>query len=457
MAKESDSKSTDNIEIAEEYERKFGKNKLCDFLKARLLVEAYDDDKDVAPLIINNLNIGVVYTTNQDNIYEKCAEKYGRPFRQIVTLEDLGESAPGELLYIKYHGALDQPDSVIFTQSSYSKRIADIDHFLNIRMRSDLLAKSFLFIGYSFRDPNVVKLFEELNSAFKGKLPKSYLVAYSYSPELEELNRRYGITIIDPTKEMGEVDKKKAFTLFLSKLLDLVVQFKAQRETSDLFRPAIPHSVKAVSKYEIDSVEAAIEASDFETGLNAFRIAFDIASIPEQYHERVAKLFVSLARRCETKQQSDLLNGAAFNLHLNPRWSLEVFAAISATAEKRGYNGQMQIFLPIVKGINTSTRPLAVARAIEMLREWNVEITDAFRQHVTGWVQGYKTLPPDIHEHIKALISSAWTTPSNLENPIRYWERVGNFHIGPKAMTYEDIVKNLMANIPKSSTKPYEE
>ena len=190
--------AADFLEVAEKYEGKFGKRGLCDFLASRLVAKDFDDAKGHNHLLLLSFAAGVLYTTNQDNLFELAAAKKSRPHRVIVEIDDLAALLPGEFALVKYHGDLGKPDSVIFTRSSYRQRIADVDHFLNIRMRSDLLAKGFLFIGYSFNDPNVQLLFEQVHAAFRGKTPSSYLIAYRYDPSMQELTKEFGVRIINP-------------------------------------------------------------------------------------------------------------------------------------------------------------------------------------------------------------------------------------------------------------------
>ena len=63
------------------------------------------------------------------------------------------------------------------------------NNFLDIRLKSDLLAKNLLFVGYSFRDPNIQCLFAELHTVFGGKLPPAYMIALNYIKALPEITK----------------------------------------------------------------------------------------------------------------------------------------------------------------------------------------------------------------------------------------------------------------------------
>ena len=62
---------------------------------------------------------------------------------------------------------------------------------MDFKLRSDILGRAVLFIGYSFRDPNVNYLFHIVNRLFNA-LPDSYSGrrAYIALPEPSEFERR---------------------------------------------------------------------------------------------------------------------------------------------------------------------------------------------------------------------------------------------------------------------------
>jgi SIR2-like domain len=71
---------------------------------------------------------------------------------------------------VKFHGDFNSPDQMVFSEGHY-KRMR-LDGPLDLKLRSDLLGRAALFIGYSFRDLNVGCLFDVINAMFKS-LPHS--------------------------------------------------------------------------------------------------------------------------------------------------------------------------------------------------------------------------------------------------------------------------------------------
>lgn len=449
----------DNLSVAEEYASVKGKSGLCAFLENKLLVNEYDDNLDIVPLLIACLGVGLIYSTNQDNVFERCAAKYGRKYKTISTLDDLATYRPADSLYIKYHGDLAIPDTVIFTQSSYEERIKDSEHFLNIRMRSDLLTKSFLFVGYSFRDPNICLIFEELKQAFKGNIPPSFLIAFEYTDELEELSEKYGVTIVNPFAEIADCKNHiEAFEKYMISLSIETHSKKTEEQMDSFFRPAIPQSIKIVSQYEISGLERAVEkANKAIDALGLFRSTLDTSLIPECYQKRVVTVFINICRSCEDRNDSDSLKAAIFNLELTPENTIETLSGVLATAICRGKKKDYDAFYPISRSLDEEFYPLATARAIELVREWDIAMNDSFRRHVSSWLQGYVKLPKDLQSYIRSQIDWAWQEHTTYENPISYLNKVGgNLHFGARR-SFQDIQSEFFESLPKQFFKPYEE
>jgi len=86
---------------------------------------------------------------------------------------------------VKFHGDFEYPQYMVLSESDYEKRLT-LETAMDYRLRSDLLGRVVLFLGYSFRDANVSYLFRRVNASFS-KLPGS------------PTGRRAYITVTDPS------------------------------------------------------------------------------------------------------------------------------------------------------------------------------------------------------------------------------------------------------------------
>jgi hypothetical protein len=107
---------------------------------------------------------------------------------------------------------------MVFTESSYFERLS-FESPLDVKLRSDSLGKSLLFIGYSLTDINIRYLLFRLQKQWemepkKHLRPKSYIFLGRPNPVHEEVLRNRGI---EPIVATG-TDPALALSEFLSAL-----------------------------------------------------------------------------------------------------------------------------------------------------------------------------------------------------------------------------------------------
>lgn len=110
-------------------------------------------DSEVHRSIVE-LNFPKIYTTNFDFWIEKAYEHYQRPYQKITNAKGLARAVQGSTQIIKLHGDFDDDSSLVLTESNYFDRLS-FDSPLDVQLRADMLANSFLYIGYSLRDINM--------------------------------------------------------------------------------------------------------------------------------------------------------------------------------------------------------------------------------------------------------------------------------------------------------------
>lgn len=118
------------------------------------------------------------YTTNYDDFLERSLNLHGRPANAIALEAHIAELLMDEVQsrvhraqVVKFHGDLNNPSRMVLSESDYEKRLrfSDVE---DQRLKSDLLGRALLFLGYSFRDWNVSYLFRLMNETF-GPLPEA--------------------------------------------------------------------------------------------------------------------------------------------------------------------------------------------------------------------------------------------------------------------------------------------
>ncbi|MER9485063.1 SIR2 family protein [Mesorhizobium sp. M0563] len=102
-------------------------------------------------------NVGTIWTTNYDQLVETALAQASLRYRVRVRESDMVELAePGTTDVIKPHGSFGVSDPAEFVIASEDfedyayRRPATV-----ARLQSNLLSKSFLFVGYGYGDPNI--------------------------------------------------------------------------------------------------------------------------------------------------------------------------------------------------------------------------------------------------------------------------------------------------------------
>jgi hypothetical protein len=124
--------------------------------------------------ILSRLGIDTFWTTNYDQIIEKTLESDGKTVETKIRSEDFGRNIKKkDAIVYKMHGDKNSPDEAVLTKDDY-ETYNDKREFFSTALRGDLLSKTFLFIGFSFDDPNLAFILSRIKVLLKGNPPTHY-------------------------------------------------------------------------------------------------------------------------------------------------------------------------------------------------------------------------------------------------------------------------------------------
>lgn len=143
-----------------------GKRKIIEKMKD-IFDHSYEKSKWIQHNILVN-KFEIIYTTNWDGTLEKANNKNIEP---VYTKSHLKSLWNANHKIIKFHGHYTGPDtgpdagpnteSLIVCQTDYLKRISEENPF-DIKFKNDLLHNDFVFLGYSFSDPNIILMLHQV-------------------------------------------------------------------------------------------------------------------------------------------------------------------------------------------------------------------------------------------------------------------------------------------------------
>ena len=105
--------------------------------------------------IIAKLPISTIWTTNYDQLLERAFRDSGKVVDVKHNVQQLTNSIPGaDVKIYKMHGDVDYPFDAILAKEQYEKYSTSHAAFIR-ELSAALSSKTFLFLGFSFNDPNV--------------------------------------------------------------------------------------------------------------------------------------------------------------------------------------------------------------------------------------------------------------------------------------------------------------
>lgn len=105
--------------------------------------------------LLASLPIRTYWTTNYDTLIEESLKQGGKTPDVKITIENLATTMPRrDAVVYKMHGDVSQPDKAVVTKDDYES-YSTTRHLFSMALQGDLVSKTFLFIGFSFNDPNL--------------------------------------------------------------------------------------------------------------------------------------------------------------------------------------------------------------------------------------------------------------------------------------------------------------
>lgn len=105
--------------------------------------------------VLARLPIPTVWTTNYDQLLERAFENAGKVVDVKIAQENLAHTKRGrDVVLYKMHGCITRPHEAVITKDDYEQYERKCPLFVE-SLKGDLISKTFLFLGFSFADPNI--------------------------------------------------------------------------------------------------------------------------------------------------------------------------------------------------------------------------------------------------------------------------------------------------------------
>lgn len=204
-------RESDLVEVAQYYcNEKGGRAYINDAILNRFVKDSVDN-KNIH--LLAEMPIHTYWTTNYDSLLETILQEHQRKVDIKCSPSSLATSLAGsDVTLYKMHGDYRSPEECVVTKDDY-EMYNEKRQLFTTALQGDLVSKSFLFIGFSFEDPNLKYILSRIrvllnentrtHYCFFEKLKKeqySNVDDYYYDLNKQELRirdlRRYGIEAI---------------------------------------------------------------------------------------------------------------------------------------------------------------------------------------------------------------------------------------------------------------------
>jgi hypothetical protein len=126
--------------------------------------------------ILARLPINTFWTTNYDRLLESALEQGGKVVDTKYTKKQLSRTRHGrEVVVYKMHGDVEHASEAILTRNDYEDYHRKHAPFITA-LAGDLVSKTFLFLGFSFTDPNLDYVLSRVRINFSEDQRRHYCI-----------------------------------------------------------------------------------------------------------------------------------------------------------------------------------------------------------------------------------------------------------------------------------------
>ena len=173
-------RETDLVALAQYSQNKRGNRSHLN----QLLVNEFTDQAELSENhhLIASMPIDTVWTTNYDDLLERAFEEAQKRSDVKHREKQLSTTRPGRKVTIyKMHGDRTMPDEAVLTKDDYESYDSKRKLFSE-KLQGDLIGKTFLFLGFSFTDPNIDHILSRIRVLLGENQREHFCIMKSVTP-----------------------------------------------------------------------------------------------------------------------------------------------------------------------------------------------------------------------------------------------------------------------------------
>lgn len=141
--------------------------------------------------MLARLPIFTYWTTNYDKLIEKALEDAKKVPDVKYALKQLSVTRPDrDVVVYKMHGDIDHPADAVISKDEYEAYPLTMGPFVSA-LRGDLVEKTFLFLGFSFTDPNIDYILSRVRVQYEQHQRQHYCIQKKVSKNTGETDQDF--------------------------------------------------------------------------------------------------------------------------------------------------------------------------------------------------------------------------------------------------------------------------
>ena len=188
--------------------------------------------------VLARLPINTYWTTNYDKLIERALEKAKKVPDVKHTVEQLSTTRFGrDAIVYKMHGDVEHSSNAVITKDDYEKYPLKMAPFVTA-LRGDLVKKTFLFLGFSFTDPNIDYILSRVRGQFENNSRHHYCIQKRITKEPGEMDDDFKYRQLKQDYFIRDLKRFSIFTVLVddySGITRLLKQLEANCNRSSVF------------------------------------------------------------------------------------------------------------------------------------------------------------------------------------------------------------------------------
>lgn len=272
-------KETDLISLAQYFFNKNGRQRLSQLVIDNFSAEAQINENHK---ILAQLPIDTYWTTNYDRLIERSLIDAGKNPDVKISQADFALLKPKrDAIVYKMHGDIERANETVLIKDEY-ETFHEKNQLFSIGLKGDLISKTFLFIGYSFEDPDLEYILSRIRVLLGQDGRKHYCFFkkvnrndYRHLPE-EEANEKFRYDSIKQELKCADLERYHIIPVLVENYEDITEILKTILERYSRSKILISGSAAEYSQFSEDDNNAQMFIHALSHGI--VKAGFKIAS-----------------------------------------------------------------------------------------------------------------------------------------------------------------------------------